>query len=778
MADRTWKEVLEGSMDPALAREIDVFETEIELRRQGRIEEKLFAETRLRRGAYGQRYDNGKRHDGVRGREIAFPSGDLTKGPHTLWDAPGMQRIKIPFGGLLPDQMDVLADLAEEYSDSILHVTTRQDIQLHFVHIDDTPELMRRLAAVGITTREACGNTVRNVTACPYSGVCSTEAFDVTPYARALAGFLLGHPDTQDFGRKFKVAFSGCREEACGLVAMHDVGALAVTREIDGQVKRGFELYVGGGLGAVPHLAKLLSDWVPEEELLPVTQAVCRVFARLGEKKNRARARLKFVVQKLGIDEFRRLVAEERARLPHDERWTSFLEGIRAQAERPRRDPGLLSLGRRAPDGFEVWKKTNVRPQRQEGYAVATVALPLGDLTSAQMRALADLARRYVGDHVRTTVEQNIVLRWVPEADLPALYTDLKAIGLAEPGAGTIVDVTACPGTDTCKLGVSSSRGLAAELRRDLSAKSVHLDEDVGSLHIKVSGCFNACGQHHIADLGFWGVQRKVSGHTVPHFQVVLGGQFENNAGSNGLAIGAVPSKNIPRVVHRLTDEYAKSRGKGESFQAFIGRTGKAKLRAMLEDLIAVPSSAEDPSFYSDWGDPRVYSFGELALGECAGEVVPQVQFGLSAAERLVFEGQLLLDQGQPAQAAERAYEAMLKAAEALAREVFHDVGTAPDDVVREFRARLCDTGLFHDPFGGDRFAQYLFRVHGRPFEGLSAEAAHRRIEEATLFIEAAHACYGRMSAEPPPPEEPASGPGERGGRKGAGGADPVPDAA
>lgn len=749
MSPRTWKEALIGSIEPALAQEIDIFETELELRRQGRMEEKLFAETRLRRGAYGQRYDNGKRHDGIRTQDIAYPSAELTKGPSTLWDAPGMQRIKIPFGGLFAEQMDALADLAEEYSDGILHITTRQDVQLHFVHIDDTPELMRRLAAAGITTREACGNTVRNVTACPYAGVCSTEAFDVTPYARAAAYFLLGHSDTQDFGRKFKIAFSGCREEACGLLAIHDFGALGVTRNENGKEARGFEVYVGGGLGAVPHQAKLLSEWVAEEELLPLAQAVCRVFARLGEKKNRARARLKFVVQKLGIEEFRRLVFEERAILPPDPRWTSYLADIHAALEKPRREAAeLVTLGKR-PEGFELWKRSNVRPQRQAGYAVATVTLPLGDLTSGQMRALANVARKYVGDNVRTTVEQNIVLRWVPEADLPALYSDLKAIGLGEPGAGTIVDVTACPGTDTCKLGIASSRGLAAELRNDLAAKSLHTDENVGNLHIKVSGCFNACGQHHICDLGFWGVQRKVGGHTVPHFQVVLGGQFESNAGANGLAIGAVPSKNIPKVVHRLTDEYATKRAKGESFQGFIARTGKAKLRALLDDLIQVPAAADDPSFYSDWGDPRTYSIGDLGTGECAGEVVPLAQFGLAAAERQVFEGHLLLDQGEPARAAEKAYRAMLQAAEALTRTLFYDVGSAPDDIVREFKARLCETKLFWDPFAGDKFSHYLFKVHNTSYDGIDAEKAHRRIEEATLFIEAAHACYGRMSAPP-----------------------------
>ncbi len=230
-----------------------------------------------------------------------------------------MQRIKIPFGGMTPEQMIVMAELAEEYSDSICHITTRQDIQLHFIHIDDCPDIFRRLAAVGITSREACGNSVRNVTACPLAGVCNTETFDVTPYAKACAFYLLGHRDTQDFGRKFKIAFSGCRDEACALVSIHDLGGIAAIK--DG--KRGFELYVGGGLGAVPHQAKLLEAFVPEEELLPLSQAVCRVFAQHGERTNRARARLKFVVQKLGIDEFRRLVHAEREKIAPDERWTA-----------------------------------------------------------------------------------------------------------------------------------------------------------------------------------------------------------------------------------------------------------------------------------------------------------------------------------------------------------------------------------------------------------------------------------------------------------------------
>ncbi|HEX9843971.1 MAG TPA: nitrite/sulfite reductase, partial [bacterium] len=541
-----WKAHLAGHLPPDLAEEIDVFETELALRRQDKLEERVFSETRLRRGVYGQRYDNGQRHDGVRVQTLAYPAGAASKGPNTLWDAPGMQRIKVPFGGLDAAQLETLAELAEEYSDGIAHVTTRQDFQLHFVHVENTPALMRRLATVGITTREACGNSVRNVTACPYAGVCADEPFDVSPYARALSRFLLGHPDCQEFGRKFKPAFSGCAQHACGLTAMHDLGAVAVTRGENGTPVRGFALSVGGGLGAVPHPAKLLEPFLPPEELLPTAQAIARVFARLGEKKNRNRARLKFLVDDLGIDAFRRLVREERAVLPHDPRWVDLVRAAEGERESPLRPPGEVPAQAAADPAFTRWLASNVRPQAQAGYAVATVTLPLGDITAGQLRALADVARRYTHETVRTTVEQNIVLRWVSRADLPALHAELRAAGLGQPGAGGIVDVVACPGTDTCKLGISASRGLAAELRKRLEESAFRMDAVVRDLHIKVSGCFNSCGQHHIADLGFYGVSRKLGGRAVPHFQVILGGEWTRNAGTFGLPILAIPSKRIP----------------------------------------------------------------------------------------------------------------------------------------------------------------------------------------------------------------------------------------
>ncbi|MCI0400953.1 MAG: nitrite/sulfite reductase [Gammaproteobacteria bacterium] len=740
----SWKERLIDRMPAELAREIDIYETQMALKRQGKVEDKLFAETRLRRGVYGQRYDNGQRHDGSTQRTLSFPCGDLTKGTETVWDAPGMQRIKIPFGGLTPDQMDVLADVAEEYSDGISHVTTRQDIQLHYIRIDDTPDLMRRLAAVSITTREACGNSVRNVTACPLSGVCSDEAFDVTPYAKACSRFLLGHPDVQDFGRKFKPAFSGCKHRACGLTTMHDLGFIARIRVENGVERRGFEMYVGGGLGAVPYQAKLFDEFVPEEEILPLSQAISRIYARHGEKKNRNRARIKFLVDKLGIDRFREMVLEERRGLPHNEAWTDYLKELPAYGEKPLKPATKLNSGARST-AFETWRASNVYRQKQPGYAVATATLPLGDITSWQMRQLADIARRYVGENVRTTVEQNILLRWVSEADLPALHGELERIGLGEAGAGTIMDITACPGTDTCKLGIASSRGLAAELGERLAAKYQQLDEAVKGLHIKISGCFNSCGQQHLADLGFYGVSRNVGGMTVPHFRVVLGGQWEENAGSYGVAIGVVPSKRVPDFVDRITEKYLTEREKGERFREFIERVGKRELKALVDELATVPPYELDRSYYSDWRDPREFTLSDIAKGECAGEVVSRIDFDLQGAERQYFEAQLQFEAGNHQKAGETAYSAMLAAAKGLIRTQYQDITDDADTIVREFRARFYDTELFHDKYAGGKFAHYLFGRHEDKERTFDTDKTRRLLEETQLFIEAAHACNARM---------------------------------
>ncbi len=748
VSNALWKQRLIGRLTGPLAQEIDHFETEIELRRQGKVDDKIFAETRLRRGAYGQRYDNGQRHDGRRTRRLPYPEGKNTKGPNTLWDAPGMQRIKIPYGGMTAEQLEVMAELAEEYSDGIAHVTTRQDFQLHFVHIDDATTLMRRLAAAGITTREACGNSVRNVTGCPYAGVCADEAFDITPYARALTRFLLGHPDAQNFGRKFKPTFSGCAQHACGLTAMHDLGYTAVTREVGGRVQRGFRFVVGGGLGAVPHQAKVFDEFLPPEELLPMAQAIARVFARHGEKKNRSRARMKFLIKNWGIDKFKEEVLAERAQLQPDPRWTEYLEALDQDAEQPLKPPGELPPTN-GDEGYARWLKTNTREQRQAGYVTVTVALPLGDITADQLRDLADIVRQFTHGTIRTTVEQNFVIRWVSKADVPALYAALVAAGLDAPGASRILDIVACPGTDTCKLGISSSRGLAAELRTRLAERSFQLDQAVQDLHIKISGCFNSCGQHHVADIGFYGVNRNIKGYQVPHFQVVLGGQWEENGGSYGLPIVAIPSKRIPDAVDRIADFYLRMRQKDERFSRFVQRIGKAQIRQVLDDLTQNPPDHEaDPSFYTDWADAREYSTGDIGKGECAGEVVSAFEFAMTAAERMVFEAQILLDAGNAQQAGAQAYAAMIKSAKALVQLQYDDISSDPGEVVEEFRERYYDTELFYDPFAGGKFAHYLFEAHDKAGSPFNAESAHHVIEEAQLFIEAVHNCYNRMRGE------------------------------
>jgi sulfite reductase (ferredoxin) len=392
--------------------------------------------------------------------------------------------------------------------------------------------------------------------------------------------------------------------------------------------------------------------------------------------------------------------------------------------------------------------KTNIRPQKQDGYVVATVTLPLGDVTPTQLRALAEIARRFTRETIRTTVEQNFVIRWVSRGDLPALFDALETVGLGEPGAGSVVDIVACPGTDTCKLGISSSRGLAAELRTRLAEKSMQLDEAIQSLHIKISGCFNSCGQHHVADLGFYGVSRKVSGYAVPHFQVVLGGEWTNNAGSYGLPMVAIPSKNIPDLVERISERYVMSRERGESFQQFVKRIGKAEVRKLVEDLTRIPADREDRSYFSDWGDPREYSIDDIGVGECAGEVVSSIEFDLAAAEREVFEAQLLLERGEAQKAGETAYASMVHAAKALIKTEHWDIRDESDAIVLEFRKRFHDTEKFFDPFAGGKFAQYLFVAHEKAGLPYSPETAHHLVEEAQLFIEASHSCYNRMGPQ------------------------------
>ena len=748
----SWKDALKEELPEDWSREIDDYEAQIALNQQGKMEPRVFAETRLRRGAYGQRYDNGQRNDGLQIRKLDYPHSNMWKGPDTYWDAPGMQRIKFPWGGMTADQMEAIAELAEEYSDGIAHITTRQDIQLHFIHVEDTPDIMRRLAAVNITTREACGNSVRNVTACPIAGVCRTEAFDVTPYAKAIFRFMLGHPDAQDFGRKFKIAFSGCEQEACGLVNMHDMGFIA--KMAPGSKAPLFDVYVGGGLGPVPYNAKKLFENLAVEEMLPMTQAVARVYGRLGEKKIRGMARIKFLVAKLGIDEFRRLIQEERQKLTPDPRWTSLTAQFVKQTEKPKKEASQLKSGA-FPPGFLGWRKTNVYAQPQYGYVTVTVKVPMGDLTSAQMRVLADMARRYVSETVRTSVEQNLLFRWVSEADLPDFFKDLQSIGLSQSGADTISDITSCPGTDTCKLGISASRGLTREVSERLQAQLEEMPEEVKKLKIKISGCPNSCGQHHISDLGFYGVSRKAGSYTVPHFQLVLGGQWKNNGGSYGLAVAAVPSKRIPETIKRLTDKYMKERKPEESFQTFVSRIGKLEIRNLLQDLMVIPSHDAEPQIFSDWGDPREYTIADIGVGECAGEVVAPYEFSLTLAESKSFEAQVKLDAKDFKAAAGLAFESMIQSTEAVLRTRNREYTGDADTTVAEFKKWFFDTGEFVKHVNNTQFAAFLFKAHTSFKSGAAAaggaDETHRQVEEAQLFLEAVHSYIANAAPSPAP---------------------------
>jgi sulfite reductase (ferredoxin) len=745
----TWKEVLGDRVSPEMGEEIDLYEAQMELRKQGKLEEKVFAELRLRRGAYGQRYDNGQRYDGTQTQEIPFPRRGLTKGPDTEFDAPGMQRIKIPYGRVSADQLETLADCAEEYSDGILHITTRQAIQLHFAHIEDTPDMNRRLAALGITTREACGNSVRNVTGCPKAGVCTDEVFDISPYAKAETWFLLGHRDVQDFGRKMKIAYSGCAHEGCARVMMHDLGFVAATREVDGEVERGFKVYVGGGLGAVPHVAKVLYEFMPEAKMLPVSQAISRVYARLGEKKNRNKARIKFLVAKLGIEEFRRLVDEELETLEPDPRWEDWLTEAHIPVIEGRSEPATDGSVQPLP-GFDEWSETNVYRQRQDGFLSVTLNLPLGDITARQARKVADIMREFSPDSVRTTVDQNLFMRWIHEQDLPAVYNALHEARLVGAGAATITDVTSCPGTDTCKLGIASSRGLGSELRTRLEDRKLHLDPLLKDVLVKVSGCPNSCGMHHIADIGFYGSSRNVGQYKVPHFMLLLGGALQDNSGNYGLAVGAIPSKRVPETVDRLLDMYSGEHEPDERFREWVMRTGKKTIKERLKDLLQVPPYETNPEFYVDWHDAREYSIGDIGVGECAGEIVTLTQFSLANAESRVLDASELvedLDSGEEGvqQASSEAYLAMITAAQGLLKVEDPDVKSDPEIVIPLFEEKFIETEQFYDRYVGAKEWGYFQAAHETSGRARDRDEARRRVEEAQLFIEAAHACYSRL---------------------------------
>jgi sulfite reductase beta subunit-like hemoprotein len=501
-----------------------------------------------------------------------------------------MQRIKIPGGLLSAAQLRVLADVADRYGRGISHVTTRQDIQIHWVPLDGIIDIYERLLAVDITTRGACADSVRNVTACPYAGTHPDEPFDVAPYALAIHEYFLFNPLNLTLPRKFKIAVEGCPED-CAQAPVNDIGLYA---KIERGV-RGFALIAGGGLGAQPFLAKPIRDFIPADELLVWCEAIVRIQHRFGERKNRNKARMKYLVQKMGLDKFRAAIETEVTRVA-TERGAELVEHVREMVEAYALPPAQAAprTSVSAPAGFEHWARTNTRPQRQAGYRAAVVQLPLGDITSDQMRAVAELAQKHGNGTVRTTNDQNLVVPFVAESALPALYAALVENELANPDVASINDVVSCPGMDYCSLAITRSMGMAEGIRHHLL---VHPDssngfaERLGRFAVKISGCPNSCGQHHIGDIGLTGHLAKIDGREVPVYSILVGGAVGEGRARIGKRIGRYAEQAAPAAIAALARFYEKERQAGEAFPAFVNRVGADRLREVAEGAAAASNA-------------------------------------------------------------------------------------------------------------------------------------------------------------------------------------------
>ena len=569
-----------------LPEEIDDFDAQVKRFQAGQWDSNDFMAFRLRQGIYGQRQPEAQ-----------------------------MVRVKVPFGGLTAEQLDALGEFAEVYSPlNKGHVTTRENFQYHHIPLADTPAIMRLLGDVGLSTREACGNTVRNVTGCAMAGVCADEPFDVTPYAAAYSRYFVRHPFTQALPRKFKTAFSGC-ERDCAITSIHDMGFIPRLQE----GRRGFKVLTGGGTSIMARIAPTLYEFVPVEEYLKITEAVIRVFHQSNElRKNRMKARIKFLIARVGIDEFRDMVEEELAQPWAQKSFdpTSLLFIDDEAADAPPLQAGYRTNGG-GPE-FDRWKETNVEAQKQDGYRTVTVKLPLGDIQAEQFHDLANMARRYGGGRARITHQQNLAFRWVPERALYEVWEELNRIELGESGAHEITDVVACPDMDRCKLGITSSMGLGRAVRRTLLDMKID-DPLIKQMHVKMSGCPNGCGQHHIADIGFHGGAAKGSGGQVPAYELFLGGSYDDADSRLGLRVKTkVPAKRVPEAIEKVLTFYREERNGGEQFKDFAARIGAAAFEPLLAEFKELPElNRETIGAYMDWDKTIKYKV-ERGEGECA----------------------------------------------------------------------------------------------------------------------------------------------------------------
>jgi sulfite reductase beta subunit-like hemoprotein len=589
------RELQTRPLDPIIADELDIFERTLQDYLDGRVEEDVFRVFRLNHGVYGQR--QGGRNQ--------------------------MLRVKVPHGRVTAEQLEMLGYVGEAYSRGWAHLTTRQNVQFHFVQLEQAPEILRLLASVGLTSREACGDTVRNVAGCHLAGACPYEVLDITPWAQATTDLFLRHDYAQRLPRKFKINFSGCATD-CGQAMFNDVGVVAVTRQRDdGTTEPGFRVFVAGGLGANPHPAQALEEFTSREDLLPTIEACLRTFDHYGNRDNKIRARMKWLVDTMGIEELRARILRERKFLRAARSWPGGIPDVvevRGDAPAGRGDQVPADGGLTTPvrllktDPFERWQEANVVRGVARGTISAYAYARLGDITTEQFRKLADLQRDFALD-VRITNRQNLVLRDVTEADLRGLYDRLAEIDMAEPGAELARDVVSCPGADTCNLAVTQSRGLASAIGDALEDAGL---AEVGGVRVNISGCTNSCGQHHVSDIGFMGFERRAHGRSAPGYQMLLGGRLGAMEVEFGAKAGKLPAKSAPDAVVRVVARFAGEREAGETFSDWLARAGGAQaVGESVRDLDHFPPPDVAPDFYVDYDETGPYE-AEVRDGECA----------------------------------------------------------------------------------------------------------------------------------------------------------------
>ncbi|MCT4698694.1 nitrite reductase [Tenacibaculum haliotis] len=616
--------------NPIVEKDILELERKIQLFKEGKIDEERFRSLRLARGVYGQR------QFGVQ-----------------------MIRIKLPYGKVTSEQLHRISDVSDEYSRGRLHITTRQDIQIHHVSLDRTPELWAQLEKDDITLREACGNAVRNITASETAGIDVNEPFDVSPYADATFQFFLRNPICQEMGRKFKMSFSGTDDDTA-ISFIHDLGFIAKIKTENGVTKKGFKVLLGGGLGSQPRHADVIYDFLDENVLIPTIEGVLRIFDRFGERAKRAKARLKFLVKELGVEAFLQLVSDEVNALENKTfkvDTTEFEQPISFQ------EIAIPSVKIEDEDAYGKWKETNVIKQKQEGLFAIGIKVHLGDFYTPKARLLADLVKKYAANEIRLTLRQNILIRHIKEELLPFFYVELQKLGFAKAGYNSTADITACPGTDTCNLGISSSTGIAVELEKVLEEEyPAYLNNK--EIAIKISGCMNACGQHNMAHIGFQGMSIKVGALQAPALQILIGGGILGDGkGRFSDKLVKIPSKRGPESLRILLNDIADNQQEKETFLEYYDRQGKTYFYDLLKGLSDTSNLV--PSDFIDWGHSENY-VKAIGVGECAGVVIDLIATLLFESEEKITNSEEALKEGLFSDSIYHSYTSLVNTAKAL----------------------------------------------------------------------------------------------------------------